>query len=168
MNIRIDPTVVLFALLDESCHAATRVLENRLRSLGLSMMKVGILFCLRQMPEPKTPANLSRWLFREPNTIFSQLKEMEKLGLVRRIKDLDRRNMVRVELTEKGEEMYHQARPNVEVFREMMSCLSEEQQACLAECLDLLRRKALSQLALVKDPLSMWPQSAYYSRDEST
>jgi len=167
MDRAIDPSVVLFALLDEGCHATSRVLETSLRSLGLSMMKVGILFCLKHMPEPKTPANLSRWLFREPNTIFTQLQEMERQGLVRKAKDLDRRNMVRVALTDKGEEVYRRAQPSMKVIQGIMSCLSQEQQASLAECLDMLRRRALSELAVTKDPLSMWPQSPYYGRDES-
>lgn len=52
--------VALIALLDESCHASTRVIEDSFRRIGLSMMQAGVLLTITEVKGPVTLADLSR------------------------------------------------------------------------------------------------------------
>ena len=69
---------------------------------------------------------------------------MEKQGLVRKVKDLDRKNLVRVVLTEKGREAYYHSTKR-ESIHQIMSFLSEEERQQLRHCLQTLRDKAREQ-----------------------
>jgi DNA-binding MarR family transcriptional regulator len=163
---RIELPIIILALLDESSHASTRVLEKSFREIGLSMMQAGVMVSIKLMEEPATPAKLSRWLFRERHTVFALIKQMEKRDLIKCVKDLERKNMIRVTLTQKGEEVYRKILPKIEVLTQIMSCLSDAEKAELAAYLSKLRTSAVSMLG-TKDPLAMWPQSPYYSTDKS-
>jgi DNA-binding MarR family transcriptional regulator len=45
---------------------------------------------------------------REPHTITKLLHRMEKVGLVTKTNDLEKKNMVGVSITEKGQQAYEQ------------------------------------------------------------
>src|SRR4030042_6544065 len=52
-----------------------------------------------------TPAALSRRLFLEPHTVSELINRMQKKGLVTKEKDRQRGNVVRISITEKGQEV---------------------------------------------------------------
>jgi len=58
----------IWALLDQACTAMGRVADNELSQAGISMMQGAVLFFVKNAKEPVTPAQISRWLFREPHT----------------------------------------------------------------------------------------------------
>jgi len=70
---------------------------------------------------------------------------MEKEGLVRKVNDLDRRNLISVAITEKGEAVYQRSRDS-NVIHEILSSLSQEQQDNLRPCLETLRNRAVEEL----------------------
>jgi DNA-binding MarR family transcriptional regulator len=72
---------------------------------------------------------------------------MEKQGLVRKVNDLDKKNMVRVYLTDEGQQVYRKAAKR-ESIREIMSCLSDEECRQLISSLRKLRNKALKKLGI--------------------
>jgi len=72
---------------------------------------------------------------------------MAREGLVRKTKDLDRKNLIRVTLTEKGREAYYQSTARKSIQR-ILSSLSEEQKQQLGLLLEELRNKALEELGL--------------------
>jgi DNA-binding MarR family transcriptional regulator len=76
---------------------------------------------------------------------------MEKQGLVRRVKDLSRKNMVRVELTEKGHEACNRSAKRESMYK-ILSSLSDEERQQLCLYLRKLRDKAL-RLIQKKKPL---------------
>ena len=142
-----DPEYELWVLLHQACDAMIRARENELRETGISRMQAAVLFIIKAIDGPATPAEISRWLFREPHTVFGLLKRMEKQGLVRRTKDLERRNMIRVTITEKGEEAYRRSR-KLKVIRMILSGLSPEQRDNLKLYLETLRKRALKELGV--------------------
>jgi len=146
-NIPADPEYELWVLLHQACDAMIRARENELREIGISRMQAAVLFIVKAIDGPATPAEISRWLFREPHTVFGLLVRMEKQGLVRRIKDLERKNMVRVTITEKGEEAYRRSR-KLKVIRTILSGLSPEQRDNLKPYLETLRKRALGKLGV--------------------
>ncbi len=139
-----DRDYELWGLLNQASHAMERAREDELRPIGLSMMHAAVLYIVKAGKGPVTPAQISRWLFREPHTVSGLLQRMEKQGLLKRAKDLERKNVIRVTLTEQGEEAYRRATEMKPIHR-VMSHLSPEERDSLRAHLETLRDKALEQ-----------------------
>ncbi len=137
----------LWVLLDQTCAAMMRAKENELRPAGISGMQAAVLFIVKTVKGPATPAEISRWLFREPHSVSGLLNRMEKDGLVRKVKDLDRKNLIRVALTEKGEEAYQRSR-EMKVISEILSCLTRKKKENLRTYLEALRSKAVGEIGV--------------------
>ncbi len=137
----------LWAMVNQVYWAMVRVTENELRPIGLSMIGAAALFLVKNAKTPATPAQLSRWLFREPHTVSGLLNRMEKQGLIRKTRDLERKNLVRVTLTEKGEKAYQQ-QSEMRIIRKLLSSLSPKQRNNLTTYLRILRSKALDELVV--------------------
>jgi len=146
-NALIDREHELWLLLQQACDAMIRARENEVREFGISRMQAAVLFVVKAVKGPATPAEISRWLFREPHTVSGILERMEKQGLVRQVKDLERKNMIRVVITEKGDEAYQRSR-ELRVIRTILSSLSPEQIDTLRPYLETLRNKALGELGV--------------------
>ena len=134
----------LWGLLNQASHAMERAREDELRPLGLSMMHAAVLYIVKVAKDPVTPAQISRWLFREPHSVSALLQRMEKQGLLKRAKDLERKNVIRVTLTERGEEAYRQSR-EMKPIRRVMSHLSPKERDSLKIPLETIRDKALEE-----------------------
>jgi len=137
----------LWAMMNQVYWAMVRATENELRPIGISMIQAAVLFLVKNAKTPATPAQLSRWLFREPHTVSGLLNRMEKQGLVRKAKDLERKNLVRVTLTEKGEEAY-QRQSEMRLIRKLLSSLFPKQRDNLMTYLRTLRSRALDELVV--------------------
>ena len=107
------------------------------------------LFAIKAIGDKATPAEVGRWLFRQSHSTSDLMGRMERAGLVRKVKDLERKNMVRLVLTEKGREAYHQSAKR-ESIHEIMSSLSQEEHQQLRSALQTLRDKALKELGIVR------------------
>jgi DNA-binding MarR family transcriptional regulator len=136
----------LWGILHQTAWALARNRQNELNDVGATAMQAAVMVIVKTVKGPITPAEISRWLFREPQSVSSLLNQMERKGLLRKAKDLERKNMVRVELTEKGEEVYRRSLEKTETLREIMSCLTEEERSYLERCLLKLRAQALKTL----------------------
>ena len=147
-NLNVEEVFELWALLHQSSDSIARARQKELREVGVSMIQSALLFVVRSIEGPATPAEISRRIFREPHTVFELLQQMEKKGLLRRVKDLERKNMVRIVLTEKGEETYHRSRDKREAVCQIMSCLSQQERANLRAYLQKVRGKALATLGV--------------------
>jgi len=131
----------LWVLLSQAHDAIVKAIEKELRPIGISMIQAAVLF-IAKAADLATPAEISRWLFREPHTVSGLLGRMEKEGLVKQVKDLPRKNLIRIVLTERGEEAYKKSR-EMKVIREVMSSLSLRKRQSLRAYLETLRDKAL-------------------------
>jgi len=78
---------------------------------------------------------------------------MEKQGLVRRVRDLDRKNQVRIVITEKGQQAYNQSTRRKSIQR-IMSALSDEERQQLKSFLQTLKDRALDELEMVRQRTS--------------
>lgn len=141
----------LWTLLNQAQHAAIRASETELRQLGVPQMHAEVLMIVKSEDRPVTPAEISRSLFREPHTISGLLTRMEKQGLVKRVRDLQRKNMVRIAITDKGERAYRKL-SEVNAISSIMSSLSSREQEGLKDILMKLRRRALEELRM-RQPL---------------
>ena len=143
-----DPKYQLWALLAETRRALLNVRRRELKPYGISPKKSALILAVEAMTDRvATPAEISRWLFREPHTVSELVTRMERQGLVSRAKDLGSKKLVRVSLTEKGREICNQSK-KLESIRRILSCLSEEEQQQLRSYLFRLRDEALKELGI--------------------
>ena len=146
-----DKNFTLWVLLRQAKDMVFKAAEKELSRYGISPEEAGVLSIVQALGNKAIPAEISRWLLREPHSVSGILSRMEKKGLVRKTRDLDRKNLVRVTLTEKGQQAYYQS-TKIESIGKIMSCLSEEKCQQIIPCLKELRDRALKQLGIDQKP----------------
>ena len=134
-----------WVLLNQTLDAILRAREKELSPYGISSIQAAALLAIETIGSKATPAEISRWLFREPHSVSGLLKRMEEQGLVSRTKDLHRKNLIRVSLTEKGQRAYQQADKR-ESIHKVMSSLTKEELQQLESYLERLRTEAFKLL----------------------
>lgn len=147
----LDKDFSLWVLLRQAGHTVYQATEKELSQYGISPEEAGVLSIVGALDNKATPTEISRWLLRKPHTVSGILSRMEKKGLIRKTKDLVRKNLVRVTLTEKGQQAHYQS-TKIESIGKIMSCLSEEEHQKLISCLKTLRDRALKQLGIDQEP----------------
>ena len=131
------------------------IFKNRVKELqkhNLSVRQASVLIVLEELDKKATPAEVSKWVFREPHSVSDFLKRMERDGLIKRIKDLARKNMIRVEITDKGREALHNAK-KIEPVHRIMAVLSKEEHQQLRVIMQKLWDKALEELKIENRPI---------------
>ncbi|MFC2027651.1 MarR family winged helix-turn-helix transcriptional regulator [Chloroflexota bacterium] len=132
-------------------NAMYRCREKELSGSGCTAMDTAVLYTLKIAPEGITQAEIARLIFREPNTVTILLRKLEKNGLVQRTKDLERKNLVRVTITKKGEKTLAEAMARWNVIDDIVSCLSDEESIHLRSILLKLHRKSFETLGMSED-----------------
>jgi DNA-binding MarR family transcriptional regulator len=118
---------------------------------GITPEEAAVLFIVHAIGRRATPAEISRWLLREPHSTSGLINRMEKEGLVRKVKDLERKNMVRVAITKKGRQLHNQSSKRESIHRIMSSLAGDECQQ-MWECLYKLRDRAFEEIGIVRKP----------------
>lgn len=137
-----DQDYNLWVLMRQTRDAMTKAREKELGRYGISSIQAAVLFTVQAIGSEATPAEISRRLVREPHSVSGLLVRMEKQGLIKRVKNLPRRNMVRVVMTKKGEAAYDlSTRRNT--MHEIMTVLADDERKSLWDNLEKLRDKAL-------------------------
>jgi MarR family transcriptional regulator for hemolysin len=134
--------------------------EKELEKYGISSIQAALLFTIQAIGSDATPAEISRRLVREPHSVSGLLSRMEKQGLVKRVKDMPKRNMVRVVMTEKGKKAYEQSTRRT-MMHEVFARLAEQEKKDLWDILAKLRSRSLK-LAGISHELPFpppWPDS---------
>jgi len=142
-----DKAYNLWVLLHQTRDAIFRVRDKELAKYGISPAEAAALFVIQATGENVTPAEISRWMLREPHTVTGLLNRMEKKGLVSRSKDSERKNLVRIRLTENGKQAYNQSTERGSIDH-AISALSGQEQQQLGSYLQKLRDRALEELKL--------------------
>jgi len=145
--ILIDEDRDLWTLLTQTRDLILKAEQKEMRRYGASATRRTTLGVILALVNKAIPAKISRRLFREPHSVSGLLSRMEDEGLVRKVKDLDRKNLVRVELTEKGYHTYYQPIREESLHR-IMSTISTEQRQQLVSCLQTIREGALQELGI--------------------
>ena len=135
----------LWMWLSRTRDAIIRTRERELRQYNISCIQSTVMQIIQALGDKATPAEISRWAFRESQSVSELLNRMEKEGLVEKIKDLDRKNMVRVVLTERGLEAYRQVQ-KYEMVHKVMSSLSATERKQLRNTLKKVWNRALEEL----------------------
>jgi len=148
---------MLWLLMLRTKEVIVRAREKELSKVGVSPIEAGVLYTVESMDKPATPAEIARWLFREPHSVSGLLNRMQKAGLIKKTKNLDRKNLVRITLTEKGQQAFQMSLKRV-VVNQIFSALSEEQKEQLKAILKTLLESAIGELGVEREfPYLRWP-----------
>jgi DNA-binding MarR family transcriptional regulator len=135
----------LYILLAQTREGLYKARAKELRKYGISPRQSAVLFIVKSIGGNAIPAEISRRLFREPHSIAGILDRMEEQGLIKKSKDLERKNMIRVSITEKGEKVYLQCSKR-EAPGKLFSALSLRERRTLESSLRKLRAAALEEI----------------------
>ncbi len=144
-----DPNFETWVLLAQTRRAMFRARSKKLLKFGISPRQSALMFMIIDLGEKATPSELARSLFREPHSISELVDRMEKNGLVRRVSDLDKKNLVRVELTDKGRDIYERSLTEEPVHK-IMASLSNEEHEQLRALLRKLWDRAIKERGMKK------------------
>ena len=147
-----DQDFASWVFMSRTRDAIFRNREKELEEYNLSTRQASVLIVLEELDKKATPAEVSKWVFREPHSVSDFLKRMERDGLIKRIKDLARKNMIRIEITDKGRESVHNAK-KAESVHKIMAVLSEEEHRQLMAIMQKLWDKALEELRIENRPV---------------
>jgi len=153
--IKADKDYTLLTSLLQVGDIFVKIRERELLQQNLSATSAQILFLVDAMGKDVTPAKISRMLLREPHSVSGILMRMEKQGLIKRAKNMERKNLIRVTLTAKGENALKQAMKK-EGVKHVMSKISEEQRRGLKQTLANLKEAGMKELNLSPKALP-WP-----------
>jgi len=141
----LNPDFNLWILLAQTRALLFMAGEQETSRYGVSLMQGWTMFTIKAIGERATPAEIARWLGREPHTVSSLLSRMVEIGLVKKEKSLDKKNLVRIRLTAKGEKIYAEG-IGMRSIHEIMSTLSVEDKAHLKRVLEKLRSSVQAKL----------------------
>jgi MarR family transcriptional regulator, organic hydroperoxide resistance regulator len=142
----------LWLLLTHTRYAVFRAREKELQRYGVSPEQVSLLFVVQALGNKATPAAISRHIIRQPHTVSALVDRMARRGLVKKVKDLDRKNLVRVVMTEKGKKTYDLSTKRGPIHR-IMGSLNEDEKKDFRAYLQKLLIKARKEIGLDRDEL---------------
>lgn len=137
------------SLLFQTLYAVQKAEQRKLAKakVGLTPEKITVLQLAKLYEIPLTPAEISRSLFRESQTIAGLLSRMEREGLVTRVPKRKGKPFTEVKTTAKGEELAPRGVKTIlSSTRDVMSCLSAEELDQLQKLLRKIRQAALDEL----------------------
>src|SRR5512136_870347 len=108
--VELNENELLWVRLFLATKLVQRAREVELSRVNISLIQAMVLYALKLSPEPLTPSRLARMLCREPHSMSALIDRMEQQGLVEKKHDLSRKNLVRVVVTPKGEEVFQRQR----------------------------------------------------------
>jgi DNA-binding MarR family transcriptional regulator len=154
----VDEYYSLWLLLSQTRSA---IFKARHKMLGkyVHFNQAAALVIIWTMHGRVTPAVLARYLFLEPHSVSELIIRMEKKGLVKKSRDKQRENIVRLTLTAKGQQFCRQA-VQEDFIRGIMSSLTGKQREQLRSYLSVLYRAALKSLGM-EEPLPLTTNEIY-------
>lgn len=148
----IDRDYQLWNLFYRSMYASYRAREKELLPYHLSPEQADVILMAKILNKQATVAELSRHLVRQPHSMSSMIKRMEREGLVKRVKDLRYKNWIRVVITEKGERAYSITNSPISIHR-ILNTLNENERKQFGLYLEKILTGAKTELGLVGDGL---------------
>ena len=138
---------LLWLLFGQARHLTLRVRQKELLQYGITPRQAGLLWVIPTLGKSATSAEIARCVGREAHTISSNLNTMERHGIIERVRDLDKKNLVRIALTKKGKQLAKKAQ-KIESVIKIMSTLSEQDCQRLKSILDKMRDAAINELGI--------------------
>jgi DNA-binding MarR family transcriptional regulator len=151
-SLSANEALKLWVQLGQARDIIRKAIRKELEEHNVTVSQAGVLMVVQASETAITPAEISRQLFREPNTISVVLKRMEKQGLLNMTRNLGKKNHIGVTLTKKGEKKFFQTSKRKALSR-IFSCLSAEEIQQLTSCLGKVKRRGMKELGMRRDTL---------------
>jgi DNA-binding MarR family transcriptional regulator len=120
------------------------------RNTGITTRQIAMLHVINRLGDEATPVEIARKQARARTTISNILIRLEKMGLLTRTKNLERSNLIRVALTDRGKEVLAQT-DRQESIHQIMSVLTLEQLQQLDTIIRIVRESAIKKVGLGSD-----------------
>jgi DNA-binding MarR family transcriptional regulator len=146
-----DQEFELGIMLEQAQQSVFASRERELAQYAVSPMKAAVLYIVDQIGNEATPAEISRWILRRSHTVSGLLDRMEKDGLIIKKKNLSKKNLVRVTITEKGKKALKQAAKR-DTQKKIFSSLAQKDKEQLYSLLLKIRDKGLKLSGFPKPP----------------
>ncbi len=137
----------LYLLFTRARYLVYRAREKELQRFDISPEQAQVLFITHILKDKATPAEISRFLLHQPHTVSAIVDRMEQKGLVEKVRDLGHSNMVRVAITEKGEQAYTLTATRGSIHR-IMNALDDNEREQFRLCLEKIMLKAIKEPGL--------------------
>ena len=141
-------TYDLWVLLSRTRNAMWKARQFELDKYNISVVQAAALMVIHAFAGQATPTDIARWLFQEPHSVSELMSRMEKIGLVKKVKDPIKKRRVRISLTDKGKEIYLSKSSKTEMMYKIISCLSDEEHEQFSSMLQRLLNTTVKELAL--------------------
>ena len=151
-----DEDHILAMLLRQTSDAVLRARQAELLDMHVTTIEAATLLAIDGLGERALPTRISEWILRRPNSTSALLQRMEKDGLVERAYDLERRNLVRMALTDYGRQVLDEVAVRTSVHH-LFGKLPDEERQCLKTALVHLRKEALALLGQKAPPVPRLP-----------
>ena len=130
----------LEVLFIRTSHFIERALKRELRRLNIPP-KIGAMLAEIHWKNSLSPMELSKITDRKPQTITAILDRMEKMGLIKKVKNENRKNTYKIHLTDEGLSAYHKML-TIDIFSRIIQLFSREKRLQLQDCLEELAIQA--------------------------
>lgn len=142
-----DTAFQLWDLLWMLSNLIMKLRERELKKYDFTAIRASVLHIVTLLEGKAIPAEIARQLLREPHSISHLISSMETEGLVNKRKDLNKKNFVRVVLTENGRQAYETTKKRHSIHK-VMSTLSKQEQEQILCLLQRVWDKAIEEFRL--------------------
>jgi MarR family transcriptional regulator, 2-MHQ and catechol-resistance regulon repressor len=133
-----NPTIAAYVKLIRTSEALHLLVGKGLAAEGLTPSQFSTMKVLR-MRGPLAQRDIAKYLLKTGGNVTVVVDNLEKQGLVLRIRDTEDRRIVFVKLTEEGADLFDRIyAPHLDRIEEAMSGLSRQDCAALCELLEKL------------------------------
>ena len=123
---RDNPELETWRLLHNTVLEANKARQKELSQYNISTSQAAVLDCIKYHNNDATLTQVARWLLRESQSISTLVSRMENRGIIRKSIDPNRKNVIRISMTNKGEELYKQVVKRESVVN-ILSTLSQKE-----------------------------------------
>jgi DNA-binding MarR family transcriptional regulator len=118
----------LWRLVGRANHSILVLRQRELRQHGVAFSQLYLLGRIKDLGTDATLNELAKQVERQPNVISKQTVCMENDGLIKRIKNKPKSNLLKLELTQKGLELIEIARQSESIDAIFSSLSKDERQ----------------------------------------
>jgi len=127
--------------------AIYRIRQKELRKSGLTPEQAITLINIKLLGNDTTAAELARYSFRERASMAEILRRLHKNGLIIRRHDVNRKNIIKISLSVKGEKYYSKSL-KIDAIESIVNLLSDTEKEQLWVLLDKIKNQALRKLKI--------------------
>ncbi len=151
-----DISSELWKLLIRTFHIMRRARQHELNQFGITTRASAVIDTALRLGEEATLSQIGQQLVLEEHSMSEQLSRMEKAGLIKKVRAPGKKNVIQIEVTEKGHELYKKAEERKSVHY-IMSVLTKEEKHNLWLAIAKIREQSAK--ALGKDSNNLYPPS---------